>query len=90
MCTNREGGKQILCKAIINSSMIFNTTGNDAIDLTDYSRLPNGLVSMFASFSSASAHKGYFLTFNLCTNLTVVELKLNYKLILLTLLCTKW
>ncbi len=33
------------------------------IDLTDYSRLPNGLVSMFASFSLTSARKGYVPTF---------------------------
>ncbi len=33
------------------------------IDLTDYSRLHNGLVSMFASFSLASHIKVMFLTF---------------------------
>ncbi len=33
------------------------------IDLTDYSRLPNGLLSMFASFSLAGARKVYVLTF---------------------------
>ena len=59
------------------------------IDLTDYSRLPNGLVSMFAFFSLASVRKGYVPTTFFCTNLFVVELKLNHKLIFLTLLCTK-
>ena len=34
-----------------------------SIDLTDYSRLPNGLISMFASFSLTSARKGYIPTF---------------------------
>jgi hypothetical protein len=48
-----------------------------AIHLTAYSRLPNGLVSMFASFSLTSACKGYVPTF--CKNLFVVELiKLNH------------
>ncbi len=60
---------------------------NLQIDLTDYSRLPNGLVSMFTSFSLTSARKGYVPLF--CTNLFVVGLKLSHKLIFLTLLCTK-
>ncbi len=34
------------------------------IDLTDYSRLANGLVSMFASFSLASTRKGYVPSFS--------------------------
>ncbi len=34
------------------------------IDLTDYSRLPNDLVSVFASFSLASPYKGYVPTFS--------------------------
>ncbi len=34
------------------------------IDLTDYFRLPNGLVFMFASFSLTSARKGYVPTFS--------------------------
>ena len=43
------------------------------IDLTDYSRLPNGLVSMFVPFSLASAGKGYVPTFSFF----VVQLKPN-------------
>ncbi len=56
---------------------------------TDYSRLPYGLVSMFVSFSLTSARKGYICSHFFCTNLFVVELKLNHKFIFLTLLFTK-
>ncbi len=34
----------------VKSLVPYNRTLYDSIDLTDYSRLPNGLVSMFASF----------------------------------------
>jgi hypothetical protein len=50
-----------------NSTMLFNAVLMILfcilIDLTDYSRLADGLVFMFASFSSMSAHEGYFTTF---------------------------
>ena len=35
-----------------------------SIDLTDYSRSPNGLLSMFPSFSLTSARKGDVPTFS--------------------------
>ncbi len=57
------------------------------IDLTDYSCLPNDLVSMFASFSMTSTRKGYVPVF--VHEFVCFQLKLNHKIISLTPLCTK-
>jgi hypothetical protein len=50
------------------------------IDLTDYSLLPNGLVSMLTYFSMSGADKDYILMFS-WTNLFLAVLWLNNKVI---------
>jgi hypothetical protein len=52
-------------------------------DLTDYSLLPNGLVSMLTYFSMSGADKDYIPMFS-WTNLFLAVLKLNNKVIFLT------
>jgi hypothetical protein len=58
------------------------------IDLTDYSLLPNGPVSMLTYFSMSGADKDYIPMFS-WTNLFLAVLKLNNKVIFEPILSTK-
>ncbi len=49
---------------MVSGYSFFSSSRPLAIDFTDYSRLPNDLVPMFASFSLTSARKGYVPTFS--------------------------
>ena len=51
-----------------------------AIDLADFSFLPNSLVSMLTFFSMSSTDEGYILIFSY-TKLFLVDLKLNNKVV---------
>jgi hypothetical protein len=51
-----------------------------SIDLTDYSLLPNGLVSLLTYFSMSGADKDYIPMFP-WTNLFLAVLRLNNKVI---------
>ena len=53
---------------------------NDIIDLTDYSFLPNSLVSMLTYFSMSSTDEGYIPIFS-CTKLFLVDLRPNNKVV---------
>ena len=60
------------------NTILVNTSLTDLIDLTNYSFLPNSLVSMLTYFSMSSTDEGYIPIFSY-TKLFFVDLRPNNK-----------
>ena len=65
---------------LVTIDYLYNVIKNHPIDLTDYSFLPNSLVSMLTYFSMSSIDKGYIPIFS-NTKLFLVDLRPNNKVV---------
>jgi hypothetical protein len=66
--------------AMPDTKLFMQTSRHQTTDLTDYSLLPNGLVSTLTYFSLSGADKDYIPMFS-WTNLFLAVLRLNNKVI---------
>ena len=64
----------------ILSAILFYSSVQKSIDLTDYSFLPNSLVSMLTYFNMSSTYEGYIPIFSY-TKLFLVDLRPNNKVV---------